>query len=107
MLAHPRSGDSYRQEFLPGVAQDEALVTAVGVTERSTRSDAYRPLYTNCIVTKEWTVLEPGAVEFKTYCPNIGIVLTVEHHGKIVREELVSITNVAADALRFRTVPKH
>ena len=104
MLAHPRSGDSYKQEFRPGVAQDQALVTAVGITEKTTRPDAYRRSYSNCIVTKEWTVLERGAIEFKTYCPNIGVVSTVEHHGKVVREELVSIKSSTA-ALRFHTVP--
>jgi hypothetical protein len=107
MLAHPHSGDSYKQEFRAGVAQDQALVTAIGVTARMTREDAYRASYSNCIVTKEWTVLEPGAIEFKTYCPNVGNVQTVEHHGKVVREELVSISNSSADALRFRTLRKH
>src|SRR5881409_436451 len=70
MLAQPHSGDSYKQEYLPGVAQDQARVTAVGVTAKMARDDAYQSSYSNCIVTKEWTVLEPGAIEFKTYCPN-------------------------------------
>jgi hypothetical protein len=105
MLANPRSGDSYRQELSPGIAEDQAKVTAVGVTEKMTRSDAFRRSYSNCIVTKEWTELERGAIEFKTYCPNIGNVLTVEHHGKIVRSELVSISGTAS-ALKFRTVPR-
>jgi hypothetical protein len=105
MLAEPRSGDSYKQEYLPGVAQDEALVTAVGVTAKMTRDDAYQASYSNCIVTKEWTVLEPGSIEFKTYCPNLGVVQTVEHHGKVVRSELTSVSS-SANALRFRTVPK-
>jgi hypothetical protein len=106
MLASPRSGDSYKQEFLPGVAEDQALVTAVGVTAKMTREDAFRSSYSNCIVTKEWTVLERGAIEFKTYCPNIGIVVTVEHHGKVVRSELTNFSS-PADALRFRVPPKH
>jgi len=106
MLANPRSGDRYMQENLPGVAQDQALVTAVGVTAKMIRDDAYRSSYANCIVTKEWTVLERGSVEFKTYCPSVGNVLTVEHHGKIVRSELVAISGTA-NALRFRTVPRH
>jgi hypothetical protein len=97
MLAQPRSGDAYQQEFSPGNAQDQALVTAVGVNEVLRRPDAYRPrAFQNCIVTKEWTVLERGAIEFKTYCPNIGNVLTVEHHGKVVRTELVAIEHQAA-----------
>jgi hypothetical protein len=106
MLANPQSGDSYRQEYLPGVAQDEGLVTAVGVTARMTRPDAYRSSYSGCIVTREWTVLERGAIEFKTYCPGIGIVLTVEHHGKVVRSELTAISGTAS-ALQFRMAPRH
>jgi len=104
MLAQPHSGDSYKQEYLPGVAQDQARVTVVGVTAKMTRDDAYQSSYSNCIVTKEWTVLEPGAIEFKTYCPNIGVVVTVEHHGKVVRSELTSISGTA-NALKFRTPP--
>jgi hypothetical protein len=106
MLAHPRSGDSYRQELSPGVAEDQALVTEVGITARMTRDDAFRRQYSNCIVTKEWTALERGAIEFKTYCPNIGTVLTVEHHGKVVRSELTDFSS-PADALRFRVPPRN
>ena len=106
ILANPQSGDRYKQEFLPGVAQDQALVTAVGVTARMTREDAYRSSYSNCIVTKEWTVLERGAIEFKTYCPGVGVVVTVEHHGKVVRSELTSVSGTA-NALKVRTPPRH
>ena len=91
MLASPRSGDRYKQEYLAGVAQDQALVTALGVTAKMSRDDAYQSSYSNCIVTKEWTVLEPGAIEFKTYCPGVGNVLTVDATtGE--RSELVSVT---------------
>ncbi len=106
MLAHPKSGASYKQEFSAGVAQDQALVTATGITAKMSRDDAYQSSYSNCIVTKEWTVLEPGAIEFKTYCPGVGVVQTVEHHGKVVTSELVSISGTA-NALKFRTPPKH
>lgn len=106
MLAKPHSGDSYRQEYLPGVAEDQALVTAVGVTAKMTRDDAYQSSYSNCIVTKEWTVLEKGAIEFKTYCPDLGVVVTVEHHGKVVRSELTSVSGTA-NAMKFRRPPKH
>ena len=66
-------------------------MTAVGVTARMTRPDAYRHFYTNCIVTKEFTALAPGDIEYKTYCPNVGLVQTIEHQGNVT-EELVSIT---------------
>lgn len=106
MLAHPRSGDGYRQELAPGVAEDQAKVTEVGITARMTRGDAFRRSYSNCIVTKEWTTLEPGHIEFKTYCPNIGNVLVIEHHGKPLRSEVTDFSS-PADALRFRVPPKH
>jgi hypothetical protein len=105
MLAAPRSGDTYFQEQAPNVALDQATVTAVGVGEKMTREDAFRSSYNNCIVTKEFTTLERGGIEFKTYCPNIGNVLTIEHHGKVVRLELTAFSS-PADALRFRVPPK-
>lgn len=105
MLANPQSGDTYYQEQAADVALDQATVTAVGVTARSTRDDAYRSSYSNCIVTKEFTTLEKGEIGFKTYCPNIGIVFDIDHHGPILRSELVSVSS-SANALKFRTVPK-
>lgn len=106
MLVHPRSGDTYYQEFSAGVAEDQATVTAIGVTAKSTRDDAYQSSYSNCIKTKEFTVLEPGAIGEKTYCPDVGVVIDIDHHGKIVRSELVSISGTA-NALKFRRPPKH
>lgn len=109
MLASPRSGDTYFQEMAPGVAEDQATVTATGITVRLRRTDAYPPgTFTNCIKTKEFTNLEPGSIEFKSYCPSVGLVAIEEHHGKIVRFELTDDSSgaAAADALRFRTVPK-
>jgi hypothetical protein len=105
MLANPRSGDTYRQEFRPGIAEDQATVTAIGITARPKRPDAYRTSYSNSIKTKEFTVLEKGAIGSKTYCPNVGVVEDIDHHGKIQRSELTSISSTA-NALRFRTVPK-
>jgi len=105
-LAQPRSGDTYRQEFSPGVAEDQATVTAVGVTARPKRADAYQSSYADCIVTKEFTVLEIGAIGSKTYCPGVGVVIDIDHHGKIVRSELVSISGTS-NALKFRTPPRH
>lgn len=102
MLASPRSGDQYYQEFAPGTAEDQAKVTGVGVKVSLKRDDAHQPSQlTGCLKTKEWTQLEPGHVEQKYYCPDIGLVAVDEHHGKKLRFELV---DPSADALRFRTV---
>lgn len=111
MLAHPKAGDQYHQEFYAGHAEDEAKVSGVGVTVKLTRDDAYPPgTFTGCLKTKEWSDLDTGSVEQKYYCPGIGNVAVDEHHGKILRVELVDPDAVAAkepDAFRFRTVPPH
>ena len=104
MLAKPRTGDTYFQEQAPGVAVDQATIKGLGVTVVLKRDDAFPPgTFTNCIVTKEFSTLENGANEQKSYCPGIGNVAVDEHHGKVFRSEL---TSVSADVFRFRRVPK-
>lgn len=104
MLASRRSGDTYFQEFYPDHAMDQATVTAIGVSVTLRRPDAFSPgTFSNCIVTKEFTTLEKGSIEQKSYCPGVGLVTVDEHHGKLVHFEL---TSGSADALRFRRVPK-
>jgi hypothetical protein len=104
MLDQPRSGDTYFQEQAPDVAVDQATIKGVGVTVVLKREDAFPPgTFDDCIVTKEFTDLDPGSIEQKTYCPGVGNVLVEEHHGKVFRSEL---TSTSAGALRFRTVPK-
>ena len=104
MLAQPRTGDTYFQEQAPPVALDQATIKGLGVTVVLKRADAYPPgTFANCLVTKEFSTLENGANEQKSYCPGIGNVAVDEHHGKVFHSEL---TGVSTDALRFRTVPK-
>ena len=69
MPAHPQVGQHYRQEFFEGEAEDEARVVAVGL-------DINVPYgsFHNCLRTQEFTGLEPGVVEAKFYCPNVGFV---------------------------------
>jgi hypothetical protein len=71
MLADPRVGDVYRQEFYKGQAEDIGEVTGVG-------GSITVPLgtFTDILVTEEWTPLEPNVRERKTYVPGIGVVET-------------------------------
>jgi hypothetical protein len=69
MLAHPRVGDHYRQEFFRGEAEDEARVVA-----RDLDITVPYGTFHNCIRTVEFTRLEPGVKEAKLYCPRIGFV---------------------------------
>lgn len=111
MLDNPTSGDSYRQEFYEGFAEDWAKIMGKnsGVTLDS--DDAVEPgTWDDCLVTKEWNDLEGGSIEQKYYCLNggVGLVLITEHSGKVVRLEQVDPPAAAAsgaDAFTFRTVP--
>lgn len=109
MLANPQSGDRYRQEQAEGVAEDWGMVMNLNRSVRLQRDDAFPPgTFSGCLITKEWNDLEPGSVEQKTYCPNVGLVLIAEHSGKVVRFELTDDSSgaAAASALRFRTPPR-
>ncbi|MHB1000887.1 MAG: hypothetical protein ACYC27_16720 [Armatimonadota bacterium] len=86
MLAEPRSGLSYRQEFAVGVAEDFAKILRLNARVSVEFGD-----FDNVLVTKEWTPLERGSIEFKYYAPGVGLVLIEEHHGKTVRVELVDV----------------
>jgi hypothetical protein len=75
MFAHPVPGTRYRQEYLPGVAEDEAQDLRVNI-------DVHTALghFSGCLRTRESTPLAPGDIEFKTYCPNLGLVLVDSPH---------------------------
>ena len=86
MLAHPRVGDSYWQEYLLGTAEDRADVIALD--ERV--SVQYGSL-SRCIQTKDYNPLSPGPVEHKYYCPDVGFVALEVELEDGERVELVSI----------------
>lgn len=84
--AHPKSGDSYRQDFLKGVAEDEAEV--LGTNESLTVPFGS---FVNCLKTRESTQLEPDFAENKYYAAGVGNLLTVMVKGGNDRSELVAI----------------
>ena len=86
MEAHPRIHDHYFQEQAAPVAEDEATVLSLHGT-------AAVPLgrFTNCLLTKEFTQLEPGNIEHKFYARGIGFVLGVVVKGGKERLALVNI----------------
>ena len=84
MLAAPRVGDSYRQEFYEGEAEDQAKVLRLDTAVSIGIGD-----FAGCLKIKEWSALEHGAVEHKYYCPEGGGLMLVEElQGKTVRVEL-------------------
>ena len=102
MLANPRKGDGYQQEFYKDHAEDIAAVQDTDADVTLSRPDALQPrLFHHCLVTKERSTLESGSVAQKYYCPTIGLVAEEDlSHGR-VRAELI---DPGALALEFRRV---
>ena len=88
MLAEPVVGTKYQQEFAEDVAEDMALVLSLSKT-----AEVPYGTFEGCLMTSEWTPLEPGAREFKYYAPGVGLVLEVKPKGGNVRVELMSVEN--------------
>jgi hypothetical protein len=97
MLAEPSNGDQYDQEFYEGMAEDKAKVLRTKAWVTLYREDAADPRdFHGCLTTKEWSPLELGAIEQKSYCPANGNapflggqVNTKVLHGKTVVEERI------------------
>jgi hypothetical protein len=85
MLAHPVRNVAYRQEFSAGIAEDNARVARTDATISTGLGD-----FNGCVVTRETTPLSPGDIEYKSYCPDVGLVL-VEHSGQKGGAEAVDL----------------
>lgn len=88
MPAQPRAGQTYDQEFAPGVAEDKATVLSLSET---VVTPAGR--YTGCMKTREFTPLEPDLEEFKWHCPNVGMA---REEGDGSLSQLVSVAAAPA-----------
>jgi len=89
MLANPRVNDRYYQEFSRNVAEDQAAVLS-----RSEFVCVRFGCFSNVLLIKETTRLEPGVVEYKYYASRVGFILGVmAKGGGAERTELVSIGN--------------
>jgi hypothetical protein len=86
MLAHPTKGAFYRQEFYEDVAEDAAKVVGLNVPVSIGLGD-----FSGCLVTKEWSPLNPGGLEHKHYCPNVGLVLIEKLGGKTEVVEAIDL----------------
>lgn len=86
MKAAPVVGDVYRQEFALGNAEDaaEVLSTTGSETVPAASCDG------DCVVTRDFTPIEPDVEEHKYFAPNVGLILEVDPEtGE--RIELVSV----------------
>jgi len=85
--AEPAPGLSYRQEYLEGEAEDEAIVLSV-----SEQVEAPAGRYTDALLTRDTTPLEPEVAELKFYALGVGPVLILQTSGGAARESLVEST---------------
>jgi len=69
MLAVPRVGDGYRQEYLAGTAEDQARILSVTASVSVPFGD-----YADVVQTEDTTPLEPELVERTYYARGVGVV---------------------------------
>jgi hypothetical protein len=85
MPARPEVGQTYRQEYYAGHAEDRTAVLSLD-------EQAGVPFghFTDVLLTKDYTPLEPDVLEYKLYAKGIGQVLAQTVSGGSEREELIS-----------------
>lgn len=86
MQADPRVGETYRQEYYEGEAEDTAKVLSLNESANVPYGS-----FDHLLLTKDWNPLEPGVVEQKYYAQGIGNVLEVGVKGTSERVELIDI----------------
>jgi hypothetical protein len=86
MNALPKVGDSYRQEYYRGEAEDMAKVLRVNDT-KTVAAGSYREV----VVTEDTTPLEPDVVEQKYFAPDVGFIAGIMVKGGSEQLELVEI----------------
>jgi hypothetical protein len=91
MPANPSVGEPYFQEYAPGVAEDMAEVILL-----SENVTVPYGSFSDVLVTREWSPLEPDVVEEKSYAPGIGDILENSVQGENDHLELVDIQTVPA-----------
>jgi len=86
MPAHPHNGQSFRQEYLRGHAEDHFAV----VSTRASVVVGYTAS-AHALLTKEWTPLEPDTLDHKLYVRGIGLVKEETVKGGNERWELADV----------------
>lgn len=89
LKANPKAGESYRQEYYKGKAEDMAEVISL-----SQSVTVKNKTYKSCLQTLDYSPLEPGVKEYKFYCPEVAALVLEENLTTGERLELVEITNL-------------
>jgi hypothetical protein len=81
MLGEPRGGDVYRSEYLPGEAEDMSRVESLGE-----RWQVPYGSFSEVLITRDWSPLDPGALELKMYAPGVGLIVDRSESGSEASE---------------------
>jgi hypothetical protein len=87
MLAHPEAGQTYREEYYADHAEDRSKVLSL-----DEQAEVPYGHFTDVLLTKDYSPIEPDVLEYKLYAKGIGQVLAQSVSGGSEREELVSFT---------------
>jgi len=87
MQADLQIGESYRQEYYAGKAEDMGEVASLDESLTVPYGS-----FQGCLKTRDWNPLEPDVEAHKYYAPGIGFVLEVKCIGGPDRVELVDIS---------------
>ncbi|HKY76597.1 MAG TPA: hypothetical protein VJS45_10670 [Acidimicrobiia bacterium] len=87
MPADPAPGGPYRQEYFPGEAEDMARILSV---DRALRVPFGS--YTQVVVTRDWSPLDPGVAEHKHYAPGVGLLREEAVEGDAYRVDLITMS---------------
>jgi hypothetical protein len=78
MRANPKVGETYRQEYYKGEAEDWATIMSL-----NTSATVPQGSYKNVWMTKDWAALDnPPIFEYKYYAKGIGQIMTTGGTGK-------------------------
>ncbi len=88
MKADQKVGDSYRQEYFKGEAEDMRDTIAIGLTV-TTKLATYK----DCVKVYDWTPLDKKSREHKYYCPSVGSLVLNENLETGKRAELIKVVN--------------
>jgi hypothetical protein len=72
MMAKPKVGESYRQEYYKGKAEDMGTIVAV---DKNVTTPAGS--FDGCLQIRDWSTIETAS-EYKYYCPKVGFLVQEE-----------------------------
>jgi len=89
MFTAPAVDTVYRQEYLPAEAEDAGRITSITGSGESEAASCDG----DCVITDDFTPIEPDELEWKVYAPGVGVILELDpEEGETVLELIEFVT---------------